>query len=69
MLAPVISGLSTLNETLLYTLQLAILFAGSLLLWRLWRFTLMPMLKPNEPKELPYWIPCMQHPIDVLFLT
>jgi hypothetical protein len=32
---------------------------ASLLLWRLWRFTIFPMLHPNYAKELPYWIPCM----------
>lgn len=25
--------------------------------WRFWRFTLYPMLHPDEPKELPYLIP------------
>lgn len=29
-----------------------------LLVWRLWRFTVLPMLHPNDPKELPYWMPC-----------
>ena len=29
-----------------------------LLLWRLWRFTVVPFLQPLEPKEIPYWIPC-----------
>jgi hypothetical protein len=29
--------------------------------WRLWRFTILPVLKPNEPKELPYWIPCKSY--------
>ncbi|KAH8589197.1 cytochrome P450 [Bisporella sp. PMI_857] len=28
-----------------------------LLCWRLWRFTLTPILYPNDPRELPYWIP------------
>lgn len=28
-----------------------------LLLWRLFRFTLLPILHPNEPKELPHWFP------------
>ena len=30
---------------------------GSYLLWRLWAFTFKPMLRPDEPKPLPYWIP------------
>lgn len=25
--------------------------------WRFWRFTLYPMLHPDEPKELPYLLP------------
>lgn len=29
-----------------------------LLIWRLWRFTIAPLLYPGNPKELPYWIPC-----------
>lgn len=28
------------------------------ILWRVWRFSILPILKPHEPKELPYWIPC-----------
>ncbi|KAI0410866.1 putative cytochrome p450 [Xylaria grammica] len=29
--------------------------------WRCWRFTIYPILHPEEPKELPYSIPCMKH--------
>ncbi|KAK0616095.1 putative cytochrome p450 [Bombardia bombarda] len=28
------------------------------MLWRFWRFTVTPILYPDDPKELPYWIPC-----------
>lgn len=28
------------------------------LVWRLWTFTIRPYLRPQDPKELPYWIPC-----------
>ena len=28
-------------------------------LWRLWRFSIIPLLYSGEPKELPYLIPCM----------
>ncbi|CBF82894.1 protein CYP659A1 [Aspergillus nidulans FGSC A4] len=31
----------------------------SLLTWRLWRFTISPTLQPEDPKEAPYWIPCI----------
>ncbi|KAF2794797.1 putative cytochrome p450 [Melanomma pulvis-pyrius CBS 109.77] len=30
-------------------------------IWRCWRFTLYPMLHPDEPKELPYLIPNVGH--------
>ena len=30
----------------------------SLLGWRLWKFTIRPYMRPQAPKELPYWIPC-----------
>lgn len=26
-------------------------------IWRIWKFTVCPYLQPEEPKELPYWIP------------
>lgn len=38
----------------------------ALLSWRLWKFTIRPQLHPNEPKELPYWIPFIGHAISVL---
>lgn len=34
----------------------AILFL-TLWLWRIWRFTIRPWLSPEQPRELPYWIP------------
>ena len=35
-----------------------------LLLWRTWTFTVLPALRPREPKEVPYWVPglCICHP-------
>lgn len=38
----------------------------TLLSWRLWKFTIRPQLYPNEPKELPYWIPFIGHALSVL---
>ncbi len=29
-----------------------------LLLWRVWTFTVLPWLQPDEPEQIPYWIPC-----------
>ena len=40
------------------TLIVLLIGAGLLLTWRLWRFSILPKLYPNEPKEAPYWIPC-----------
>ena len=39
-----------------------ILFAVTALLsWRIWRFTIKPLLWPSEIKDLPYWVPCMRY--------
>jgi hypothetical protein len=37
-----------------------------LLLWRLWRFTILPRFHIHEPKELPYWTPFLGHAISYL---
>jgi hypothetical protein len=34
---------------------------ATLAIWRLWKFTVIPYLYPNEPKELPYWILFVGH--------
>jgi hypothetical protein len=39
---------------------------SGLLIWRLWRFTLYPLLHPSEPKELPYWVPYLGHAIKFI---
>lgn len=44
------AGSSTLN----FILALALILAT----WRVWKFSLLPAIRPLEPKELPYWIPC-----------
>jgi hypothetical protein len=28
-----------------------------LLAWRFWTFTVVPLLYPQNPRELPYWVP------------
>ncbi|KAF7511886.1 hypothetical protein GJ744_003119 [Endocarpon pusillum] len=38
-------------------------FVGPLILWRLYAFTIKPWCRPNEPKEIPYWIPYLGHGI------
>ena len=32
-----------------------------ILSWRLWKFTIVPILFPNDPKQLPYWFPILGH--------
>lgn len=54
MFAPIVLFLISLDGPLRHALELTFLFGGFLLLWRLWRFTLMPALNPNAPRELPY---------------
>lgn len=35
-----------------------LVLAAAWLCWRIWKFTIIPALRPDEPKELPYLIPC-----------
>ncbi|KAF2464462.1 cytochrome P450 [Lindgomyces ingoldianus] len=59
--------LASLVKCILYTWNRFLLTPAVgcvlLLLWRIWRFTVLPVLRPNEPKELPYWIPVFGHTI------
>ncbi|KAI5919907.1 putative cytochrome p450 [Camillea tinctor] len=32
-----------------------------LVFWRTWRFTVLPFLHPDRPKEFPYWVPFVGH--------
>lgn len=43
-------------------LRPVIFVAVLLILWRIYRFNIVPLLRPDEPKELPYWIPCTCQP-------
>lgn len=33
----------------------------TLLIWRIWKFTIKPRIYTDEPKELPYWLPFVGH--------
>ena len=45
---------STLGPLLLVSIyMMGVLY----MLWRSWKFTLRPILRPKDPQELPYWIP------------
>lgn len=61
MLLPMAIALSGLDPRLLHTVQLFTSGVVLLLLWRFWKFKILPFLKPDEPKRLPYWIPS-KHP-------
>ena len=32
-----------------------------LLVWRVAKFSVVPLLRPNDPQEYPYWIPGVGH--------
>ncbi len=53
-------ALTELEQRLSTTLLIFTGAATLLLSWRIWRFTIEPMMKPTEPRELPYWLPCEQ---------
>ena len=51
-------------SSLTYTWPLVII--GGLLIWRLYKFVLLPHLNPSEPKPLPYLIPFLGHTISFI---
>ncbi|KAL1653244.1 hypothetical protein SLS61_004121 [Didymella pomorum] len=48
------------------TFKIAGVFFLALLTWRTWKFTLVPLLHPNEPDDLPYWLPFIGHALSIL---
>lgn len=40
-------------------LVIGFILALCLVAWRVWRFTVIPLMAPDDPKELPYWIPML----------
>jgi hypothetical protein len=61
-------GLSWVNQEY-PALTVAVTSACVLVLWRIWRFTILPSYHPNDPKELPYWIPCKLTPLSIEYQT
>jgi len=57
--APKLLADSARVESLVTLERAATVLLTLLLVWRVWRFTIYPLLYPDRPKELPYWIPCM----------
>lgn len=43
------------------SLSILAFFSVSWITWRVWRFTIVPALKPNNPKEIPYLVPVVGH--------
>lgn len=59
----VLFGLRTVESYIATFNSITLTFAcGAVawLIWRVWAFTILPALRPNEPKQVPYWIPCEQ---------
>ena len=52
------------NAPVAYTWLLDLLVSFGL--WRLYNFVLLPFLRPNEPKPLPYWIPLLGHVVSFI---
>ncbi|KAI0965081.1 putative cytochrome p450 [Xylaria arbuscula] len=41
--------------------KLLVSLLAALIAWRIWRFSILPFLHPDQPKEFPYWIPFLGH--------
>ena len=52
--------LVTLGELSLF-IRVGLGLGLSLLAWRCVRFTVLPILYPDDPQEYPYWIPVLGH--------
>lgn len=46
------------TDGFLYAFSIFLSVAIAWLTWGVWTFTIHPALHPDEPKQLPYWIPC-----------
>ncbi|KAF2501547.1 cytochrome P450 [Lophium mytilinum] len=57
---------TTCGHTLFNSIIASIAILSSLLTWRLWTFTLRPLLHPSEPRPLPYWLPLIGHGLRFL---
>ena len=65
-LSPIVDGES---GTMSHQAALLSIPIVSWVVWRLWKFTLLPALYPDEPKAYPYLIPCIQvHPFERSYL-
>ena len=53
----------TCHQSIQLSLFFVLISVTTLLSWRLWRFSIAPLLNPKEPQEVPYWIPFIGHAI------
>ncbi|KAK5997452.1 Cytochrome P450 monooxygenase calL-like protein [Cladobotryum mycophilum] len=51
------AALELSTREILFNFLPLLAFGTALLCWRLWRFTIVPLMNPLAPEELPYWIP------------
>jgi hypothetical protein len=54
------------GHALVNTFLASAALATAYVIWRLWSFTIKPLLAPNEPRPLPYWLPFIGHGIRFL---
>lgn len=59
-----IQSVNITGSRLSFTVTFGCAIALALLVWRLIRFTIIPIWRPNEPREYPYWVPGFGHLIS-----
>lgn len=60
-------NLSTAFQLLAEHSSSAVLLALLWVLWRLWTFTILPAFRPDEPKQVPYLIPCESTALQIIY--
>ena len=56
---PLIQSLPLAPYTAKHVVLSCLVVGAVLVLWRLWRFSILPLFYPDDPIEIPYWIPGM----------
>ncbi|KAL4744325.1 hypothetical protein BDW72DRAFT_199706 [Aspergillus terricola var. indicus] len=54
-------NVQTYLASITISLQIGSAFLATLIAWRIWKFTILPLFRPDDPVELPYWIPYFGH--------
>lgn len=55
---PGLAQLSSGGQASLLSFSSLQLILAAYALWWLWRFKIVPLIHPSEPRQYPYWIPC-----------